>query len=300
MKKLSRLMAVTSLISAMTIMAGCTFFPFGNSGQQGDPDDVTLQGQDVEPVSSVEVEPGPELEPAFFSLFEIYSDEIENGYYEYFVDFEESAEQMFEVTYDLYVNGRGDYTWKVYVFDSPINSDNVLEVLELHDPVVINSGEMEVCSGQCIYAVCEGVDEGGPSGRLSAEYVQYGDSWRNVDVIFKCIESGAADSYTKYPYPPHWKIDMFKIYDVTGDGCDDCCYSLTSGSGMVVTQLYVYDGATGDVYTLGEFQLDYIVMGVEDDKLIVKEKSVGELTGSLIETMGTVIFENGELVFVAD
>ena len=93
---------------------------------------------------------------------------------------------------------------------------------------------------------------------------------------------------------------MIKLVDITGDGQDDCCFSKTVGSGLVRTQCIVYDAAEDAIYKLDDPPISYYVKGVEDGKLIVEEEKIGELTGSVIKTMGTVILEDGELVFVAD
>ena len=89
--------------------------------------------------------------------------------------------------------------------------------------------------------------------------------------------------------------DQYKLLDVTGDGKDDIVTSFTYGSGLVRDTIVVYD-ATNKVFYQFNNQFDsYHLQSIEDGKMIVEETVYPDK-----KTMGTVVIEDGYLVFVAD
>lgn len=89
--------------------------------------------------------------------------------------------------------------------------------------------------------------------------------------------------------------DRYKLLDVTGDGKDDIVTSFTYGSGLVRDTIVVYD-ATNKVFYQFNNQFDsYHLQSVEDGKMIVEETVYPNK-----KNMGTVVIEDGYLVFVAD
>ena len=51
-------------------------------------------------------------------------------------------------------------------------------------------------------------------------------------------------------YSPDALQPRIELFDVTADGCDDLCTCVTWGSGMVRTDLVVYDPLNEDLYVL--------------------------------------------------
>ena len=89
--------------------------------------------------------------------------------------------------------------------------------------------------------------------------------------------------------------DRYKLLDVTGDGHDDLITGFTYGSGLVRDTIVVYD-ATNKVFYQFNNQFDsYHLHSIEDGKMIVEETVYPDK-----KTMGTVVIEDGYLVFVAD
>ena len=90
------------------------------------------------------------------------------------------------------------------------------------------------------------------------------------------------------------------MFDVTGDGVEDKVYGSMYGSGMVRTQLHVVDVATGELYILDGYNYDYYPEGVEDGRLIIIESGPNGYGDPIKKTQGTVVLQNGRLIFVAD
>ena len=110
-----------------------------------------------------------------------------------------------------------------------------------------------------------------------------------------------SDKYDTLPYYYHFMdLEEPVMFDVTGDGIEDECYNNTWGSGMVRTQLIVFDGAIDESYVLDGYNYNYIIDGVEDSRLVIIEIGPYGYGDPLVKTRGTVVFQNDGLVFVAD
>ena len=101
------------------------------------------------------------------------------------------------------------------------------------------------------------------------------------------------------PYMPDGS-PSFCLFDVTGDGCVDLCTTRMVGSGMVRIQLVVYDPLARERYILDGYNYDYVVRGVEDGRLVVMKRGPNGYGDPITETFGTVVLEDGRLVFVPD
>ena len=109
------------------------------------------------------------------------------------------------------------------------------------------------------------------------------------------------DGFTGYwlPYSPDAK-PMYCLFDVTGDGCVDVCTHQMWGSGMVRTHTIIFDPLNHERYILDGYNYDYVVRGVEDGRLVVMKRGPNGYGDPITETFGTVVLEDGRLVFVPD
>lgn len=88
----------------------------------------------------------------------------------------------------------------------------------------------------------------------------------------------------------------FIEFDVTGDGYPDLCASITQGSGIVSSNVMVYDVYNKKAYDLnGRPDLDYWIDSVEDNVMYIKrvENGVDRVKAEL----GVLRFEQDQLVF---
>ncbi len=103
-----------------------------------------------------------------------------------------------------------------------------------------------------------------------------------------------------FPYHTEKKEPSFVLFDVTGDGCADLCTCITWGSGMVRTDLLVYDPLSHELYTLDGYNYDFLIDRATEDRLVVKKRGPNGYGDPITETYGTVVPEEGCLVFVPD
>lgn len=92
----------------------------------------------------------------------------------------------------------------------------------------------------------------------------------------------------------------YELFDVTGDGCADLCSCVTWGSGMVRTDLVVYDPALKTLYILDGYDYSYLIDRVEEDRIVIAMKGPYGSDKPILTTFGTVKTEDGRLVFVPD
>ena len=92
----------------------------------------------------------------------------------------------------------------------------------------------------------------------------------------------------------------FTLFDVTGDGCVDLVRGRMFGSGMVRLELVVYDPLAHETYILDGYNYDYYISSVSEDRLVVVERGPNGYGDPVKEKTGTVILEEGHLVFVPD
>ena len=90
------------------------------------------------------------------------------------------------------------------------------------------------------------------------------------------------------------------LYDITGDGSPDLFANETWGSGMVRTDLVVYDPVGENVYVLDGYNYDYLIDKVEKDRIVIVEDGPHGYGDPVTKTYGTVKLENGKLVFIPD
>ncbi len=89
-------------------------------------------------------------------------------------------------------------------------------------------------------------------------------------------------------------------YDVTNDGVEDLCVTVSTGSGMVTFFVVVYDSYNHVGYMLDErHDFDYFVDGIEEDRLVVRKVPYYTPSGEVEkQILGTVELKNGNLQFV--
>ena len=99
-------------------------------------------------------------------------------------------------------------------------------------------------------------------------------------------------------YSPDALQPRIELFDVTADGCDDLCTCVTWGSGMVRTDLLVYDPLNEDLYVLDGYSYDYLIDHVEEDRIVIVRDGPYGYNEPLVKTFGTVIIQESQLVFV--
>ena len=92
----------------------------------------------------------------------------------------------------------------------------------------------------------------------------------------------------------------YELFDVTGDGCADLCTCVTWGSGMVRTDLVVYDPIEKSLYVLDGYNYNYLIDHAEEDRIVIVKVGPHGYNEPLVKTFGTVELEDGRLVFVPD
>ena len=90
------------------------------------------------------------------------------------------------------------------------------------------------------------------------------------------------------------------LYDITGDGIPELFTNETWGSGMVRTDLIVYDPVKEKLYVLDGYNYDYLIDRVEKDRIVIVEDGPHGYGDPVIKTYGTVKAEDGKLVFIPD
>ena len=102
--------------------------------------------------------------------------------------------------------------------------------------------------------------------------------------------------------PPSGRFgsDRYELFDITGDGCPELFKCVTWGSGMVRTDLIVYDPVQEELYVLDGYNYDYLIDRVEEDRIVIIEKGPNGYNDPVTETYGTVKLENRKLVFIPD
>ncbi|MCR5565478.1 MAG: hypothetical protein K6F61_01400 [Clostridiales bacterium] len=91
-----------------------------------------------------------------------------------------------------------------------------------------------------------------------------------------------------------------ELFDVTGDGCADLCRCVTWGSGMVRTDLAVYDPVEKKLYILDGYNYNYLIDHAEKDRIVIVMDGPHGYNEPTTQTFGTVIIQDGQLVFVPD
>ncbi|MCR4624983.1 MAG: hypothetical protein K5795_03300 [Lachnospiraceae bacterium] len=90
-------------------------------------------------------------------------------------------------------------------------------------------------------------------------------------------------------------LDRYIYFDVTGDGKPDLCDSVTHGSGIVSTGIFVYDIENGQGYQLQDRgKYDYWINSVEDGVLYAKKAYFGR-RNMRDGAVGKLEFVDGEL-----
>ena len=102
--------------------------------------------------------------------------------------------------------------------------------------------------------------------------------------------------------PPSGRFgsDRYEMFDITGDGCAELFKCVTWGSGMVRTDLIVYDPIQDELYVLDGYNYDYLIDRVEEDRIVIVEKGPNGYNDPITETYGTVKLENRKLVFIPE
>lgn len=91
-----------------------------------------------------------------------------------------------------------------------------------------------------------------------------------------------------------------RLFDITGDGRTELCTCITWGSGMVRTDLVVYDPAEEKLYVLDGYNYNYLIDRVEEDRIVIVMEGPHGYGDPITKTYGTVKLENDQLVFTPD
>ena len=211
-----------------------------------------------------------------------------------------------KITVTVYFERKGDpgTDWEVFVTDHklPEFKDNV-SYLSHAEPDLYNEGNMEIVSGQWIYVhcTCNAANSDAPSnGSFKAYY--YADTGNVITYSPDEEFNRFVNSVSMYSVSdPNLSLELpYYSADITGDGVEDRCISITTGSGMVRTDCLVYDTQDHTGYVLDGYNYDYKISGVENGRLIVVETGPNGYGDPTARVTGTVEIADGELVFVPD
>lgn len=108
-----------------------------------------------------------------------------------------------------------------------------------------------------------------------------------------------ANDHAKMPFGGPEHPDL-ALYDITGDGSPELFTNETWGSGMVRTDLVVYDPVEENLYVLDGYDYDYLIDKVEKDRIVIVKEGPHGYGDPVTKTYGTVKPENGKLVFIPD
>ena len=111
--------------------------------------------------------------------------------------------------------------------------------------------------------------------------------------------NGQLPPSVRLPFAGSEKPDL-ALYDLTGDGTPELFTNVTWGSGMVRTDLIVYDPAGENLYVLDGYNYDYLIGRVEKDRIVIVKEGPHGYGDPVTETYGTVKPENGKIVFIPD
>ena len=211
-----------------------------------------------------------------------------------------------KITVTVYFESKGDpgTDWEVFVTDHklPEFKDDV-SYLSHAEPDLYNEGNMEIVSGQWIYVhcTCNAANSDAPSnGSFRAYY--YADTGNVITYSPDEEFNRFVNSVSMYSVSdPNLSLELpYYSADITGDGVEDRCISITTGSGMVRTDCLVYDTQDHTGYVLDGYNYDYKISGVENGRLIVVETGPNGYGDPTARVTGTVEIADGELVFVPD
>lgn len=104
------------------------------------------------------------------------------------------------------------------------------------------------------------------------------------------------DGALRYPFRDR---PFYLWYDITGDGCVDLFTERMVGSGMVRVDLRVYDPVTGERYILDGYDYYFLLEGISEGRVRVLREGPYGYGKPLVQTRGTVILDDGRLIFVA-
>ena len=171
-----------------------------------------------------------------------------------------------KITVTVYFERKGDpgTDWEVFVTDHklPEFKDNV-SYLSHAEPDLYNEGE--IVSGQWIYVHCtrNAANSDAPSnGSFKAYY--YADTGNVITYSPDEEFNRFVNSVSMYSVSdPNLSLELpYYSADITGDGVEDRCISITTGSGMVRTDCLVYDTQDHTGYVLDGYNYDYKISGV--------------------------------------
>ena len=283
-KYLKKIISFAVIAFSIACLCACT------DDAPNDPDNKTVSDPDDDWILMTE--------PRMTSLVRIENeDAFENRYYEYFFDYEEEYDIVYQLNVKAEFRRLWDYDtdWKVYVSDRKLGNDYIEYMIENNEPTLVNEGELEIHSGQWIYFYCEhNSSNSDKPNKAGCEIYYYG-----LPSSIAMTPEMEFENYmvTNLGLP----ADLgYHTCDVTGDGYDDFCTCRMYGSGMVRIQCVVYDAKMHDCYVLDGYNYDYSIVEVKDGKLILEESGPNGYGDPIIKTVGTAEIEDGQLVFVKE
>lgn len=240
-------------------------------------------------------------EPAEYMFMSVDSKDVfESGYSSIqllYNGIEPSYQEEYHVTVYFKSSSDSNVDWEVYVRDNSL-PENYMRIFDDEEPDLYNEGNMELVSGQWIYVRCiskASDSDTPPQGTFEASYFE--GTGRRIEFTPDQEFKRFVDARSMIGVPEDWP---YYSADVTGDGIEDRCVSVTSGSGVIRTRTLVYDMQNHVGYVLSDYDYDYSAVGVEDGRLIVEERKADTDPREGKAVTGTVKLVDGELVFVPD
>lgn len=208
---------------------------------------------------------------------------------EYFenLDRESSLEDIVAAAGDYYIQGSG-----IFYFTWPLaDGGDAKVVFDSQGRIVMIYLTGENGSEQIYKREYPETRDSGAAGDGSIDPETVEELWATIGA------SIPASGRMAYPDPTK---PGYELFDVTGDGCADLCTCVTWGSGMVRTDLTVYDPVEKHLYVLDGYNYDYLIDHVEEDKIVIACEGPHGYNDPVVTTLGTVRIEDGKLVFVPD
>ncbi len=103
-----------------------------------------------------------------------------------------------------------------------------------------------------------------------------------------------------FPASGRFLPKRYELFDITGDGCMDFFTCVTWGSGMVRTDLVVYDPVNEELYVLDGYNYNYLIDHTGEDRIVIVKEGPYGYGDPITKTYGTVKLESSQLIFIPD
>lgn len=208
-------------------------------------------------------------------------------------------------------------------FDNSVIIENIIDVMHSFEAVTIDKSADDILSGPDVSCVSFTDDAGKTYDYFFADdkYMVYNGTVYELSETEPVDRILRATGYWRSkdePVPeeelelrrylnlkgPYWYSPLV-FFDVTGDGVDDYCTTVSGGSGWYRSYVVVYDPVSKTGYSLSDHNFDYMIRNDEElgsGRLgILKRKGTNNSESFPASGVtGTVEFVDGELQFVPD